>query len=233
VEAWLEGNGNTASRRILEDQLPNKTCIYFAWSVLATEAAVVATKPCCKAAAATAAAASGAPVAATLPDAVIYTVVASAAYTTLCFVAMALFPRKSARLFSSFWPFIPLSLAYLALLISSWSPDTLQIMMPGSLAAGFSGGFNPQFFPRLEGICTLFSRLGVTASWVLHVLVINLFAGRWCLLDGLRLGIPTSHSVLLCSVFGPLGLLSHFLTKLSFSYPTGGPLFKIQLTYSI
>ncbi|GLC45192.1 hypothetical protein PLESTB_000425800 [Pleodorina starrii] len=178
-----------------------------------TEAAVEAVAPCCKAAAASAAAATAAPVAATLPEAVIYTVVASTAYTALCFIAMALFPRKSAGFFSSVWPFIPLSLAYLALLVFSWSPDTLQIMMPGSLKEGLSGGFNPQFFPRLEGISALFGRLGVTASWVVHVLVINLFAGRWCLLEGLRHGIPTAHSVLLCSVFGPLGLLAHCATK--------------------
>ncbi|GLI69528.1 hypothetical protein VaNZ11_014170, partial [Volvox africanus] len=166
----------------------------------------------CKSSLATAAA-IGAPAAPLLPDAVIYTVVASTAYTALCFIGMALFPRKSAGIFSSAWPFVPLVLAYLALLVLSWSPDTLQIMMPGSLKEGLSGGFNPQFFPRLEGISTLFGRVGVTASWMLHVLVINLFAGRWCLLEGLRQGIPTAHSVLLCSVFGPLGLLSHFATK--------------------
>ncbi|GIL74881.1 hypothetical protein Vretimale_2460 [Volvox reticuliferus] len=160
-----------------------------------------------------AAAAIGAPAVPMLSDAVIYTVVASTAYTALCFIGMVLFPRKSAGIFSSAWPFIPLVLAYLLLLVLSWSPDTLQIMMPGSLKEGLSGGFNPQFFPRLEGISTLFGRLGVTASWMLHVLVINLFAGRWCLLEGLRQGIPTAHSVLLCSVFGPLGLLSHFATK--------------------
>lgn len=49
------------------------------------------------------------------------------------------------------------------------------------------GGFNPQFFPRLEGIAELFGRPAVTASWLLHILVINLFAGRWCLLEGGRL----------------------------------------------
>ncbi len=31
---------------------------------------------------------------------------------------------------------------------------------------------------------TLFSRLGVAASWVLHILCINLFASRWCLMEG-------------------------------------------------
>jgi hypothetical protein len=83
-------------------------------------------------------------------------------------------------LFSSVWP---LCLAYVALLAASWTPDTLSIIMPGSLKEGLSGadgsvdqpcgaltakdsamrvadslahcpigagGFNPQFFPKLE-----------------------------------------------------------------------------------
>ncbi|KXZ45237.1 hypothetical protein GPECTOR_57g527 [Gonium pectorale] len=126
---------------------------------------------------------------------------------------MALFPRKSSSFFTSVWPFVPLSLAYLVLLVMSWSPDTLSIMMPGSLAEGLAGGFNPQFFPRLEGISALFARLPVAASALLHILVINLFAGRVVLLEGLRAGIPTAHSVLLCAAAGPLGLLSHLATK--------------------
>jgi hypothetical protein len=33
------------------------------------------------------------------------------------------------------------------------------------------------------------------------------------LLDGLRLLVPTAHSVLLCFMVGPLGLLSHLATR--------------------
>lgn len=36
---------------------------------------------------------------------------------------------------------------------------------------------------------------------------------RAVLLDGLRLLVPTAHSVLLCFMVGPLGLLSHLLTR--------------------
>lgn len=31
--------------------------------------------------------------------------------------------------------------------------------------------------------------------------------------DGLRNGIPTAHSLVLCFMMGPLGLLSHLVTK--------------------
>ena len=32
-------------------------------------------------------------------------------------------------------------------------------------------------------------------------------------LDGLRHAIPTGHSVILCFMFGPLGMLSHMVTR--------------------
>jgi hypothetical protein len=33
------------------------------------------------------------------------------------------------------------------------------------------------------------------------------------LLDGLKNAIPTGHSVALCCMFGPLGVLSHLVTR--------------------
>jgi len=33
------------------------------------------------------------------------------------------------------------------------------------------------------------------------------------LLDGLRNSVPTGHSVALCCMFGPLGVLSHLITR--------------------
>ena len=37
---------------------------------------------------------------------------------------------------------------------------------------------------------------------------------RFILIDGLHQSITTGHSVALCFLFGPLGLLSHFVTRL-------------------
>ena len=37
------------------------------------------------------------------------------------------------------WPFVPLAVGYGLLLANSWSPDTLSIMMPGSLQEGLKG----------------------------------------------------------------------------------------------
>lgn len=51
----------------------------------------------------------------------------------------------------------------------------------------------------------------VSEEWS-HVLTWDLFVGRWIWLDGLRRGVFTSHSVLLCNLIGPPGLLLHWLT---------------------
>lgn len=45
----------------------------------------------------------------------------------------------------------------------SWQPDTLQLMMPGSIEEGLRTG-EPQFFPKLQGIMALLSRRVTGAS---------------------------------------------------------------------
>jgi hypothetical protein len=64
----------------------------------------------------------------------------------------------------------------------------------------------------------------VTEEWT-HVLTWDLFVGRWIWLDGLKRNIFTSHSVLLCNLIGPPGLLLHFLTSLisSKGFPPSEP----------
>jgi len=53
----------------------------------------------------------------------------------------------------------------------------------------------------------------VSEEWS-HVLTWDLFVGRWIWLDGLRRGVFTPHSVLLCNLIGPPGLLLHWATCL-------------------
>ena len=54
---------------------------------------------------------------------------------------MLLLPRWSIthRLMKGYAVFLPLSAIYIVLLARSWTPDMLQLMMPGSLEAGLSG----------------------------------------------------------------------------------------------
>ena len=113
----------------------------------------------------------------------------------------------------------PMSLAppcvtYLLLLVASWSPDTLSLMMPGSLEAGLSkGGFNPQFFPSLNGIAELLSRRNVAASAWMHLACVNLFVGRHASLKARAGGWGVAHTLILTFVFGPAGLFSHWVTQ--------------------
>ena len=54
---------------------------------------------------------------------------------------MVLAPQQSVtkRLMSSDLLFVPLALMYLYLLVHSWEPDMLRLILPGSLADGLKG----------------------------------------------------------------------------------------------
>ncbi|DBA73881.1 TPA: hypothetical protein ACH3X2_009532 [Trebouxia sp. C0005] len=140
---------------------------------------------------------------------------ASTAYCVPFFAMMLFLPNKRVTVSTmhSNWIFVPLSIMYIALLIQSWTPETLQMIMPGSLQAGLAGKFNPQFFPKLEGIQFLFSQTITAASLWVHLLSINLFAARTAYLQGLHDQFVSFHSVFLSMFFGPLGLLSHLITQ--------------------
>ena len=47
--------------------------------------------------------------------------------------------RVTVSAMHSDWIFVPLSIMYAALLLQSWTPDTLKLIMPGSLQAGLAG----------------------------------------------------------------------------------------------
>ena len=59
----------------------------------------------------------------------------------LSILQMLFLPNKRATvsIMHSNWIFVPLSIMYIALLIQSWTPETLQMIMPGSLHAGLAG----------------------------------------------------------------------------------------------
>ena len=79
-----------------------------------------------------------------------------------------------------------------------------------------AGGFNPQFFPKLDGIMSLFSRVVTAASLWVHLLAINLFSARTILQEGspgylllqkfcmmcLQNGFPVPHAYLASRVNG-------------------------------
>lgn len=153
-----------------------------------------------------------------VPLATTYLFAASTLYTIAVALLMTVLPRwrPTQRLLDTPLVLAPLAAAYGVLLLQSWSPDTVGLILPGSWEAGLSRGWNPQFLPSLPGICTLFSRVTTAASLWVHLLAVNLFAARSAYLEGLQAGVPTWHSTLLCVTLAPLGLLSHAVTKAAF-----------------
>ena len=139
---------------------------------------------------------------ATFPIATVY---------TLCLYALMLRGRASRHLLRSLRPFAPLAVLYVVLLALSWQPDTVSLMLPGSLEEGLRTG-TPQFFPSLRGIMALLSRRATAASAWVHLLTINAFSGRHIYLDGLRRRVPVAHSLALSLLAGPLGLACHLAT---------------------
>ncbi|PIA33278.1 hypothetical protein AQUCO_04100004v1 [Aquilegia coerulea] len=66
----------------------------------------------------------------------------------------------------------------------------------------------------LPGIAKMFSREMTLASAWIHLLAVDLFAARQVYHDGLENNIETRHSVSLCLLFCPIGILTHVITKL-------------------
>eukprot|EP00271_Cylindrocystis_brebissonii_P006668 TRINITY_DN19434_c0_g1_i1.p1 TRINITY_DN19434_c0_g1~~TRINITY_DN19434_c0_g1_i1.p1 ORF type:complete len:321 (-),score=8.87 TRINITY_DN19434_c0_g1_i1:402-1364(-) len=120
-------------------------------------------------------------------------------YTLMIFAPRWPFTRKFAE---SPLPDIVLGFLYAFLLYLSWTPETLPAM------------FGSEYWlPELAGITRMFSStLTVASAWI-HLLLLDLFAARNTYLDGLRSEVETRHSVTLCLMFGPFGLVSHQVTK--------------------
>ena len=119
--------------------------------------------------------------------------------------------RASPPAFVRSWlPIAPLALVYAALLAASWQPDTLPILLPGSLADGLRGGFRPQFFPSVNGVSRLFAREMTAASLWVHILAVNVASARWMWLQyfaGRLSRLACVVCVGISAVFAPVGLL--------------------------
>ena len=78
---------------------------------------------------------------------------------------------------------------------------------------------------QLSGICTMFSRMRTVSSAWVHLLTADLLVAisiyKECMsiseVESTKLAnnanVPHHHSVILCLLFGPLGYLSHVITK--------------------
>ncbi|KAF9684117.1 hypothetical protein SADUNF_Sadunf04G0084500 [Salix dunnii] len=120
-------------------------------------------------------------------------------YTLMVVAPKAEVTRKSME---SSIPYIVLGLLYAYLLYLSWTPDTMRLM------------FASQYWlPELPGIAKMFSSEMTLASAWIHLLAVDLFAARQVFNDGLENEVETRHSVSLCLLFCPIGIVTHFITK--------------------
>lgn len=108
-------------------------------------------------------------------------------------------------------PILLLSLVHLAVVVLAASQDGLETGT--APIAIFMDVFDPAL-NQLDGMERLFAYRNFVAEEWPHVLIWDLFVGRFIWLDGLRRGVFTPHSVLLTNLIGPPGLLLHAATCL-------------------
>lgn len=121
---------------------------------------------------------------------------------------MILLPKTEAtkRIMGSWYPLLGCSLVHLFIVIVSASQDngTAPIL---EFADVFDPAKNTQ-----DGMVGMMRYPNFVSEEWSHVLTWDLFVGRWIWLDGLKRGVFTPHSVLLCNLIGPPGLLLHTIT---------------------
>uniref|UniRef100_A0A5B7AVZ8 Uncharacterized protein n=1 Tax=Davidia involucrata TaxID=16924 RepID=A0A5B7AVZ8_DAVIN len=99
-------------------------------------------------------------------------------------------------------PYVGLGVLYAYLLYLSWTPDTMRLMFASKY-----------WLPELPGMAKMFSNEITLASAWIHLLAIDLFAARQVFHDGLENKVETRHSVSLCLLFCPIGIITHVITK--------------------
>jgi hypothetical protein len=120
-------------------------------------------------------------------------------YTAMIFAPKWKWTKK---IVESDLPFIVMSAMYFYLLALSWTSETAGLMFASKY-----------FMPELPGITRMFSSTTTVASAWIHLLAVDLFCGRSIFLDGLQHKVETRHSLVLCLMMCPVGLISHFVTK--------------------
>lgn len=124
------------------------------------------------------------------------------AYVIPFWIAMAALPNWgiTKKVMNSYLLFLPLISLYIYYLIATVDPES---------AAALAN-------PQLADIAKFFSQEGAAGAGWIHFLAMDLFAGRWIYWQGQEKNILTTHSLLLCLFFGPVGLLSHIITAYFF-----------------
>ena len=123
-------------------------------------------------------------------------------YAVSIWTLMIFFPNWSItkKIMRPFLLFIPLIFLYIYYLVVTFDSESVAILAS----------------PQLQNIARFFSKEGAAGTGWVHFLVVDLFLGRWIYWQGQEKNILTTHSLLFCLFFGPVGLLSHIITAYFF-----------------
>ncbi len=123
-------------------------------------------------------------------------------YAMPLWIAAILFPnwKVTKTLFNSYLPWIPLIVLYIYYVVVSFNTETSFSLLNFGLA----------------DVANFLSQENAAGSAWVHFLAVDLFLGRWIYWQGQEKNILTTHSLLLCLFFGPVGLLSHAITETLF-----------------
>ncbi|KXZ48208.1 hypothetical protein GPECTOR_29g114 [Gonium pectorale] len=133
-------------------------------------------------------------------------------YAMMAFFTDSKFTRSA--LLNSSVLYGTLAALYAITLVAAWQAGLGSAV--GAVAAAVRSAAESGALGSLDltPVSSLFGQpLATLLTW-LHLLTLDVVMAREVALDGLRTGVATSHSVLLCFFFGPTGLLSHALTRL-------------------
>ncbi|MBD2394431.1 DUF4281 domain-containing protein [Cyanobacterium aponinum FACHB-4101] len=101
------------------------------------------------------------------------------------------------KIMKSYVIFLPLIFVYIYLFITGLNSESIEVLSN----------------PKLTDLAQVFSNPNITfAGWV-HFLVLDLFLGRYIYWQGQTEKIWTIHSLILCLFAGPIGFLSHIITR--------------------
>ena len=120
-------------------------------------------------------------------------------YALPFWLLMVILPKwgVTQKIIASYLPFVPLAGLYIYLFSGSLDPESVE---------AFSN-------PTLPILAQLFSKEPVMLTGWIHFIILDLFTGRYIYLEGQKKGIFTIHSLILCLLAGPIGLLSHIVTS--------------------
>jgi hypothetical protein len=111
---------------------------------------------------------------------------------------------------SNMFLFVGGSILYAYMLVSYGGYEIFKPIVDAIQSHGLSSECSGRY---LAIMADMLKDTKVTALTWVHLLLMDLFQAKWVYEDALRHNVYCIHSLALCFMVGPLGLLSHVLTK--------------------